>query len=279
MTVKALRKQLMAAIAMVVVAAVALSSSTYAWFANNNTVTAKGMTVNAVSNSILLQIAGKDDNEYSTFGTIGTTTISQKSMKPTTSADGKNFAVLSDAVKVENASAAQATWSGTNGAFQATDLVTKASNALDYSTYVATARYDLKCDTGNVANVYVKSVNCTVTPTSGKTINKSIRISVTCGSTTLVFNPQGGTYVSQTIGSETFSGAGLLTGATWSLENPAFATPGNTAIIADSIGTTAQEVTVRVWFEGQDSTCYTNNVDTADIAVSLEFATDSTTVS
>ena len=41
MTVKSLKKQLAAAIAMVVVAAVALSSSTYAWFVSNNTVTAK----------------------------------------------------------------------------------------------------------------------------------------------------------------------------------------------------------------------------------------------
>lgn len=279
MNSKAIRKQLLAAVAMVLVAAVALGSSTYAWFANNTAVTAKGMTVNATSNSILLQIAGKDDDDYGTFGTIGTTTLSQTTMKPTTSADGKNFAVLSNAVKVENASAAQATWSGTDGAFQATDLVTKASDASDYSTYVATARYDLKCDTGNVANVYVKSVNCTVTPTGGKTINKSIRISVTCGSTTLVFNPQGGTYVSQTIGSDTFTGAGKLSGDTWSLGSPILATPGNAAIIASSIGTTAQEVIVRVWFEGQDTTCYTNNVDTANIAVSLEFATDSTTVS
>lgn len=56
MTVKALRKQLMAAIAMVVVAAVALSSSTYAWFANSNTVNATGMSVTAKSDSSYLLI-------------------------------------------------------------------------------------------------------------------------------------------------------------------------------------------------------------------------------
>ena len=47
MDVKALRKQLMAAIAMVVVAAVALSSATYAWFVTNNTVKATTSQISA----------------------------------------------------------------------------------------------------------------------------------------------------------------------------------------------------------------------------------------
>ena len=40
MNSKAIRKQLLAAVAMVLVAAVALGSSTYAWFVSNNSVTA-----------------------------------------------------------------------------------------------------------------------------------------------------------------------------------------------------------------------------------------------
>ncbi|MBR1852288.1 MAG: hypothetical protein IJ794_03795 [Lachnospiraceae bacterium] len=51
MTVKALKKQLMAAIAMVVVSAIALSSSTYAWFVQSSQVTADGMKVQAVAES------------------------------------------------------------------------------------------------------------------------------------------------------------------------------------------------------------------------------------
>ncbi|MBQ8118612.1 MAG: hypothetical protein IJ794_19140 [Lachnospiraceae bacterium] len=278
MTVKALKKQLMAAIAMVVVSAIALSSSTYAWFANNTTVKAQGISVNAASDSILLQIAGKDDGEYQNFGTVGTTTISQLTMQPTTSADGKNFAVLADAVKVESTSDAAATWSGTNGAFKEGDLITKSPTADDYTKYVATARYDLKCQTGSVSNVYVKSVSATVAPTNSKTISKSIRVSISCGDTTLLFNPLNGSYLSQTIGNDTFAGAGKLAGDVWTLENPELATPGNSAIIASSIGTSASEVIVRVWFEGQDGTCYTDNVDTEGISVNIEFATDATTV-
>lgn len=66
MTVKALKKQLMAAIAMVVVAAVALSSSTYAWFASNNEVEATGLNVTAQSDAPNLVIANTSGGTYGT---------------------------------------------------------------------------------------------------------------------------------------------------------------------------------------------------------------------
>ena len=52
-SVKALKKQLVAAIAMVLVAAVALGSSTYAWFVTNNKVTAQTTSIKAQSNAAL----------------------------------------------------------------------------------------------------------------------------------------------------------------------------------------------------------------------------------
>ena len=55
-TVKALKKQLVAAIAMVLVAAIALGSSTYAWFVSNNKVTGTTTTISAQSNSAYLVI-------------------------------------------------------------------------------------------------------------------------------------------------------------------------------------------------------------------------------
>ena len=54
--VKALKKQLAAAIAMVCVAAVALGSSTYAWFVSNNTVGATVSSISAQSNAAYLTI-------------------------------------------------------------------------------------------------------------------------------------------------------------------------------------------------------------------------------
>lgn len=74
-TVKALKKQLVAAIAMVLVAAIALGSSTYAWFVSNNTVTAKTASISAQSNSPFLKIAkaGEDLIETSATQVAGET--------------------------------------------------------------------------------------------------------------------------------------------------------------------------------------------------------------
>lgn len=73
MSVKTLRKQLFAAIAMVLVAAIALGSSTYAWFVSNNTVTATTTNISAQSNSAFLLIdkqqtttASKTEYSYQT---------------------------------------------------------------------------------------------------------------------------------------------------------------------------------------------------------------------
>ena len=65
-SVKALKKQLAAAIAMVCVAAVALGSSTYAWFVSNNNVKATTTNISAQSNSAYLVIDTKKTSTSST---------------------------------------------------------------------------------------------------------------------------------------------------------------------------------------------------------------------
>ena len=79
-SVKALKKQLAAAIAMVCVAAVALGSSTYAWFVSNNKVTAQTTQIKAQSNTAFMSIEYKktavgSENTMSTdWFEAGTTT-------------------------------------------------------------------------------------------------------------------------------------------------------------------------------------------------------------
>lgn len=80
MNVKALRKQLMAAIAMVVVAAVALSSATYAWFVSNNQVTATTSTISAQSNAAFMYI--RDAANSSTDLRADTSSIASKALYP-----------------------------------------------------------------------------------------------------------------------------------------------------------------------------------------------------
>ena len=62
MDTKALKKQMGAAIAMVLVAAVALGSATFAWFVSNNKVEAKTASVTAQSNAPFLKIGKATDD-------------------------------------------------------------------------------------------------------------------------------------------------------------------------------------------------------------------------
>ncbi len=81
MDTKALKKQMGAAIAMVLVAAVALGSATFAWFVSNNTVEAKTTNISAQSNSAYLVI----DNAAATK-TSNTSTSSATASEPFTNA-------------------------------------------------------------------------------------------------------------------------------------------------------------------------------------------------
>lgn len=55
--VQKLKKELVAAIVSLMIAAVALSSATYAWFISNSTVTGTTSTISATTNGFILQIA------------------------------------------------------------------------------------------------------------------------------------------------------------------------------------------------------------------------------
>ena len=82
--VKALKKQLAAAIAMVCVAAVALGSSTYAWFVTNNKVDATTSTISAQSNAAYMTIANGTSGASSVDTTSVTTTVATKPLYPAT---------------------------------------------------------------------------------------------------------------------------------------------------------------------------------------------------
>lgn len=76
MDTKALKKQMGAAIAMVLVAAVALGSATFAWFVNNTKVTAESVDVTAKSaNTLLISHDGKAWGTTATFASTESKTF------------------------------------------------------------------------------------------------------------------------------------------------------------------------------------------------------------
>lgn len=264
-----LKKQLLAAIAMLVVSAVALSSATYAWFANSKDVTAKGMKVNAVADSSLL-IKGSDEGEV--FGSVGTTTEEATSMKVCTSIDGKNFAALGKDVKVNSATSSTATWSGESGAFKDGDLVTVNNSESD--EYYIEATYYIK-SMKDAADIYVSSISTTDAVKNAETGNKmykAIRASVAIKDSTnnevvKVYNPFGGANNDSKLGSYN-SGT-----KKWTLAADTSAYTGTTkAKLWNLAAGTEYTVTIRVWFEGQDTHCYTDAVTTTvDCPITVVF--------
>lgn len=81
MNSKAIKRQLLAAIAMVLVAAVALGSSTYAWFVSNNTVEATTASISAQSNAPFLVISNSAIAEGTTTTEV-TTSVSDATLFP-----------------------------------------------------------------------------------------------------------------------------------------------------------------------------------------------------
>lgn len=252
MSTKALKTQLLAAIAMVLVAGIALGSSTYAWFASNNQVTAQGMTVNATADASLV-IKGTQDNS---FGSVGTNKLEAKTLKPSTSYDGKNFGKLAAGVKVESSGDEKATWTGTSGAFQSADL--ELVDAAD--TYYATTEYTIKSLVEN-ANVYVKSITLGGT---GDNIDDALRISVTIGSTTYVYNAGGGTNSGE--------GVGKYDATTWTLAAASYTTADDNTKTFSLVADTEAKATINIWYEGQDTNCFSENVTTNDKTITIEFA-------
>lgn len=88
METKALKKQLGAAIAMVLVAAIALGAATFAWFVNNNAVTATGVDVSTSSSvpNLYITSAGK-----TTDGMTPNDKKNPATLLPVSTSDGIHF--------------------------------------------------------------------------------------------------------------------------------------------------------------------------------------------
>lgn len=264
MNTKTIKRQLVAAIAMVLVSAIALGASTYAWFANNNTVTAKVMEINATADASLL-IKGTEDTS---FGSVGTNNIGLLTLKPSTSFNGIDFAKLGPSVKIESAADEKATWSGENGQFKNGDLVTATNIPDDTNTvdvnealyhYVETT-YTIKSQV-DAANVYIKNITL-----GGDTANidEALRVSVTLNGETRVYNAGNGTTSDE--------GVGKLDNGTWSLTEASYVNVDNNSETFAIDADTEYDVVVRVWYEGQDGNCFTDNVSTNNKNILIDFA-------
>ncbi len=199
MTVKSLRKQLAAAIAMTLVATTALGSSTYAWFAINSKVTATGMNFTTVVKDNLFISEGSHSatkiNAENTFmTTLVKTDYANVIVEPVSTKTGRDFwysetnnvngdGQVKNSKWVQYNSAAAATGTGAAnyanlfsqnyGVAKTTNDLTNAV-ALGYVDYV----YQLKAVAGTDTTLNLTKLDLTYADANTNAANTSFRAAV-----------------------------------------------------------------------------------------------------
>ena len=291
-SVKALKKQLAAAIAMVCVAAVALGSSTYAWFVSNNKVTATTTNISAQSNSAYLVIdnaaKGKTDTSSTSSTTASETFAPDTKLYPATVVKESDKAVWKTGYASTKDNAAINTAGlnviGTNGT---ADEATKADYNLKNTFYVGTGTYD-----GEFTNLKVTGLE--VKNKANSDLNTAIRVLVTDGTAWVVARPVAtlgkdayvvdaddsniyhlATNTATTITKDTYDALNVKTAITtaekkWEFESQS----GTDGIVHAAKFGKDNDVTlsVYVYYEGSDGRVYTTNLDQLkDIGVTITF--------
>ena len=228
METKALKKQLGAAIAMVLVAAVALGSATYAWFVSNNTVTATSSTISAQSNSAYLVIDTK------------TTSTDSKTSKEIT--DVANEALYPAAIEKSDSSASwyseYAAAAGAAGAKSGTKFtigdVTQAVDkdyAIHETFFIGTGGYDGEFTDLKITGLSVKNA----ATDENKNLGNAMRVLVVCGNNWQVWSSAGEQLQSGSKGGEA---------------------------IADSVKQNSDaQVEVYVYYDGSDDNVFSDNLE------------------
>ncbi len=237
MDTKALKKQMGAAIAMVLVAAVALGSATFAWFVTNNKVDATTSTISAQSNAAFMYI--RNTNNPDTNATSDTADITEnKALYPATWANHFDENKTKDGALVyqfETATAQSPTASSIK------EDTRRAVGAPDSDEVLN--KYAVK-NTFKVGTKGTKLTNLVVDPTNGgislvsgdnsnTQFDNALRILVKCGDNWVLCDK------SKVIRS--FSG--------------------DTNLLATEVTPEKEvEVDVYVFYDGDDSAIYTNNL-------------------
>lgn len=282
-SVKRLKVQLVGAALTVVVSAVALSATTYAWFAANNRVHANTSSISAQANGMVLQIAkGKDVNHD---GSDKQTTASSMGheISPSSTNDAQSWLVPKS-------------WQGTDvSSYQkantdASGKYTLTSGADSYYAYVA-ADYTLYTVTNTgIADVYLDGTNpVTIKPSDNGTeewfnkIKRSLRVGIVINDELkVVYAPvepsttEHGNDAFSTTGWSCVAAEGTATqapiyahvagtnlidqnGGNWaatgsggSYSKPAGANP---RAIAKNVGYNGTNMKIVIWMEGTDSDC------------------------
>ena len=244
-------KKLIPALCMLLVSAVMLGSTTFAWFSMNTTVTASGMKVEAKSDAKFLQIKNTGAwNDTDAFTSV-TLEAAKKSIYPTMPVK----AIAEDNKSITPFDGTTLVWVSTYST-DPSDATAGVGTSNNYTKVTDTVEdnYALKVDftvrlkpnsgAAEAANLKVTNVKFTATTQNDADItdglSSCLRVLFVCGENKVVWKD--GAYV---VGKAD-------------------------SILANKVTTTDLTVTAYVYYDGSDSNCVTNKALTPD-EYSLEF--------
>ena len=260
---------------MVLVAAVALGSSTYAWFASNNKVTATGMQVQATAEGgiEIAYVQSGVAGEYATTANAGMS--SAQTLYPTST-----IATATDGSISSNwyhASAAVASAFGAkDGTYETLTLSAGQDNTTSKNYYVEKTFNIRSVSTTKLAKD-LKVSGITVTGASDQ-LDNSLRVAVVSGTSVALYAPcyavteGGATSVSYKVATAVTSGTATMPSSpnvTALFKNQTSAN----IVTGDIAASTGSTVKVYIWYEGEDSNHFSNNLDSSidTISLSVEF--------
>lgn len=265
MTVKSLRKQLAAAIAMTLVATVALGSSTYAWFAVNTKVTATGMNVRTtVTNNLFIAsttTASTTALAESDFKTSDVDNVAGY-LQPVSTIDGVNYWYTPKNNVKGNGSVSAAIYNAyEQSAFNANAGTEGAVGYVDYAFQLKA----VNSDQTSPAYINLTGINLVYGNTQ-ETSENAFRAAIFVEDLgTTLKAPSGDVGTLKTIlkpSEASYFGLGGVESASSVAAVTNLGTAANIATVEQGT-TNYYKVVVRLWLEGEDTTC--NNTTFANL--------------
>ena len=269
MNVKHLRKQLMAAIAMVLVAAVALGSSTYAWFVTNNTVKATTSQISAQSNAAFMKIKfdspdlDTDDTATTSDLTADWANLTSKALYPAQWKNNFDASGATTGTKVYQFETAYGTKPDSTGyTMDADTLKAVGDPATAVSADYAVANvFNISSKGTDLLNLKVAGATILTSDTiTGETsdagnakLDNALRVLVVCGTNWVLCDKSG--VILDSEGRTSGDDLGMF-GATAS---------SNTQTVTHDADT---KVTMYVYYDGNDTQIYSNNLPNLEAASS-----------
>lgn len=261
MNSKAIRKQLLAAVAMVLVAAVALGSSTYAWFVQNSEVKATGMAVQAQAEKGI-EITYKGSN---TWGSVATSSAGTDALYPTSTNDVTNwYHAKADASTAST---------GVMNTYEKLTLGTDGKSTVEGHTteqYFQLTEFTLRSTSSTAAtNLTIKSVEATKSGEVTPDLDKALRVAV------VIDGEKTGTSENQVQKVHIFAPFGgnstynIWDGSSTTAVNVAVKTESHTTAQATTISVPQTGVGVKIyaWYEGEDTNLKSANLPTGEATI------------